>query len=237
MAFSSCRRRASSLACRTVIADARFWICERSFWQDTTIPVGMWVIRTAESVVLTPWPPGPGRAVHVDPQLLLVDLDVVAGLDDRRDLDAGERGLPPALVVERGDADQAVGALLDREGAVGVGGLDLEGGRLDAGLFRVGRVVDLGGVAVTLRPAQIHPHQHLGEVRRVDAAGLGADGDQGFALVVLAGQQGTDLLRVDLLLQARRALPAPRPGCPGRRRRVRTAPRGRPAAAGAPGCA
>ena len=26
---------------------------------DTTIPVGMWVMRTAESVVFTDWPPGP----------------------------------------------------------------------------------------------------------------------------------------------------------------------------------
>ena len=26
---------------------------------DTTMPVGMWVSRTAESVVLTDWPPGP----------------------------------------------------------------------------------------------------------------------------------------------------------------------------------
>ncbi len=30
-----------------------------SFWQDTTIPVGRWVIRTAESVVFTLCPPGP----------------------------------------------------------------------------------------------------------------------------------------------------------------------------------
>ena len=30
-----------------------------SFWQETTIPVGRWVIRTAESVVLTLCPPGP----------------------------------------------------------------------------------------------------------------------------------------------------------------------------------
>ena len=41
------------------MAEARFWIWERSFWQVTTMPVGRWVIRTAESVVLTPWPPGP----------------------------------------------------------------------------------------------------------------------------------------------------------------------------------
>ena len=30
-----------------------------SFWQLTTMPVGTWVIRTAESVVFTLWPPGP----------------------------------------------------------------------------------------------------------------------------------------------------------------------------------
>ena len=41
------------------MAFARFLICERSSWQVTTSPVGRWVSRTAESVVLTPWPPGP----------------------------------------------------------------------------------------------------------------------------------------------------------------------------------
>ena len=40
-------------------AVARFLCCERSFWQATTMPVGMWVMRTAESVVLTCWPPAP----------------------------------------------------------------------------------------------------------------------------------------------------------------------------------
>ena len=35
----------------------RCW--ERSFWQETTIPVGKWVMRTAESVTFTCWPPFP----------------------------------------------------------------------------------------------------------------------------------------------------------------------------------
>lgn len=34
-------------------AAARFWICDFSFCIDTTVPVGMCVMRTAESVVLT----------------------------------------------------------------------------------------------------------------------------------------------------------------------------------------
>ena len=75
-------------------------------------------MRTAESVVLTLCPPGPRRAEHVDPDLVLGDVDVVGLLDDRQHLDAGEAGLAAALVVERRDAHQAVGALLDREGAV-----------------------------------------------------------------------------------------------------------------------
>ena len=40
-------------------AVARFLCCERSCWQATTIPLGMWVMRTAESVVFTCWPPAP----------------------------------------------------------------------------------------------------------------------------------------------------------------------------------
>ena len=31
----------------------------RSFWHWTTMPVGKWVMRMAESVLLTCWPPEP----------------------------------------------------------------------------------------------------------------------------------------------------------------------------------
>ena len=44
---------------RIPIAMALFWIWLRSFWHVTTVPVGICVMRTAESVVLTPWPPCP----------------------------------------------------------------------------------------------------------------------------------------------------------------------------------
>ena len=45
--------RSASRAARICIALARFWSCERSFWHDTTTPVGMCVMRTAESVTFT----------------------------------------------------------------------------------------------------------------------------------------------------------------------------------------
>ena len=41
------------------MALARFLICDFSSWHDTIIPVGRCVIRTAEYVVFTDWPPGP----------------------------------------------------------------------------------------------------------------------------------------------------------------------------------
>jgi hypothetical protein len=60
-----------------------------------------------------------------------------------KDLDFGERRLAPVLVVERADPHQPVGALLDREVAVGERGVHREGGALDAGLFGVGGVEHL----------------------------------------------------------------------------------------------
>ena len=41
------------------MAAARFWIWDFSSCMETTRPVGRWVMRTAESVVLTLCPPGP----------------------------------------------------------------------------------------------------------------------------------------------------------------------------------
>ena len=41
------------------MALALFLICERSSWQVQTMPVGRCVMRMAESVLLTCWPPAP----------------------------------------------------------------------------------------------------------------------------------------------------------------------------------
>jgi len=51
---SSCSRAFSILS-----AFSLFWSWDFSSWQDTTIPLGSWVTRTAESVVFTDCPPGP----------------------------------------------------------------------------------------------------------------------------------------------------------------------------------
>ena len=60
-------------------------------------PVGRCVIRTAESVVFTDWPPGPGGAVDVDLEVVLVDLDVdLLGLGHHGDGRRSRCGCGPA---------------------------------------------------------------------------------------------------------------------------------------------
>ena len=91
-------------------------------------------------------------------------------------------------------------ARLDGKRAVGIRGLDREGRRLQTCLLGVGRVVDLDGVAMALRPADVHALEHQCEVGGIDAAGAGPDRHERIAHVVLAREQRTDLEGVDRLL-------------------------------------
>ena len=102
---------------------------------DTTMPVGMWVIRTAESVVFTDWPPGPEErktsTFSSDSGISMWSVVSMRGMTST----AAKDVLAAALVVEGADAHEAVGACLDAQRAVGVGRLHLEGRRLQAGLL------------------------------------------------------------------------------------------------------
>ena len=60
------------------IARSLFCSCDFSSWQDTTRPVGTCVMRTAESVVLTDWPPGPVERY--------TSMRMLVGVDDHLDL-------------------------------------------------------------------------------------------------------------------------------------------------------
>ncbi len=76
-------------------------------------------------------------------------------------------------------------------------------GGLETGLLGVRRLEDLDGVVVLLGPADVHPHQGLGEVGGVHATGAGTDRDERLAGVVLAVEQRADLEGLDRLLQPR----------------------------------
>jgi hypothetical protein len=87
------------------------------------------------------------------------------------------------------------------EGAVGVRGLHLEGGGLDARFLGLLRLEDLDAVTVPLTPPQVHPQQHLREVLAVDPALARGDLHERVAGVVLPRQQGPDLERLDVAPQ------------------------------------
>ena len=99
-----------------------------------------------------------------------------------------------------------MGAALHRQTAVGVGGVHLEGGRLNTGLLRVGGVHDLGRETMPLSPPHVHSQEHLRPVGCIHSAGTRADSAHGSTLVVLTVQQGlnhhvsqVEPQRVDLL--------------------------------------
>ena len=99
------------------------------------MPVGRCVMRTAESVLFTCWPPAPDGAVGVDLDVVGLDLHLHGVLHERRHLDAGEGGVAARLRVVRRDPHQPVHALLGGEQPVGVLAARDEGGRLDPGLL------------------------------------------------------------------------------------------------------
>ena len=78
---------------------------------------------------------GPAGPIGVDLEIVIIDLDLVDGVHHRRDLDPGEARLAAVRSIERGQADQAVDALLAAIQPVGVLALDQEAGRLDACLL------------------------------------------------------------------------------------------------------
>ena len=139
------------------------------------MPVGRCVTRTAESVVLTHWPPGPLE----------------------RYLDAGEGRLAPLLGVGGRDADEPVDAGLGAQHSEGVLALDGERGAVDADDLRRGAVVhrDLPPPAGAV--AHVHLEQHEGPVLSLQAALPGLDGDDGVPVVELAGEPARELHLVD----------------------------------------
>ena len=174
---------------------------------------------------------GAGRAVGVDLEVVVLDLDLAGLLDHRRDLDARERRLAPVGGVERRQPDEPVDALLGAVEAVRVLARDAERRRLDAGLLPRARLEQLDLEAAPLGPAHHHPQDHLRPVLGVRPARARVDRDERVAGVVGPGEQPLLLEhreplldRVQRLLELGRELrDPPRPARPARRgRRCRT---------------
>ena len=141
------------------------------------------MIRTAESVVLTDCPPGPGGAVDVDLQVVLVDLDLDL-LRLRQHRDRRGRGVDAALGLGLGHPLHPVRPALVLEDRVGALALDREGDLLEAADLGRRLRERLGREPPLLRVAGQHLVEVAGEERRLVAPGPGADLDEDVLVVV-----------------------------------------------------
>ena len=78
---------------------------------------------------------------------------------------------------------------------------DLDGGRLDAGLFALRLLEILDLEAVLFGPARVHAQQHLGPVLAFGAAGAGVNLEIGIEAVGFARQQRFEFAARDFLFQ------------------------------------
>src|SRR5450759_760012 len=188
---SSLLRWASySLARSMVIALDRFLCCERSSCTKTIIPLGRWVMRMADSVLLTCWPPAPcARMVSIlrSSSLILMSTSSTSGSTATVDA-AGGFGVGHAL--------HAMHAGFEFELGKDAAAVDLGDDLLKAafGAFAQGQDFRLpallGGIAL------VHSEQVAGEQCGLVAAGAGADFEDGVVSVhrVFRDQRKLDLL-------------------------------------------
>ena len=124
---------------RIDIASRLFCCCERSTEQVTVMPVGLWVMRTADATLFTFWPPGPlARDKGDEVDVALGDFNLFIVLRKLRDHVHGcEGGLPLVLSVERARTDQAVDAGFGLHVTVRIFAGHAKGGALDTGLLAI----------------------------------------------------------------------------------------------------
>ena len=151
------------------------------------MPEGRCVMRTADSTLLTFWPPWPpARNVSMRRSSGLTLISMRSSISGMTKTEA-KRGVAAGGLVERRNAHQAMHAAFAGEHAVGVFAFDLYRGGFDAGFFAGGGIENRGAETFLFRPAQIHAQEHFGPVLRFGAAGAGFDGDDGVEAIVFAG--------------------------------------------------
>ena len=156
-------------------------------------------MRTAESVVLTDWPPGPRRAVDVDLQVALVDLDLGV-LRFRHHSDGRGRRVDASGGLGLGHALHAMRAALELEDRVRAIALDREHAFLQpAAVVRV-RLDLLELEPAALGVALQHPLQLGRPERRLVAADALADLDDH---VLVVGRVALGERELQLFLEPR----------------------------------
>ena len=179
------RRRAAS----TASAFALFRCCERSSWHSTTMPVGRCVMRTAESVLLTCWPPAPlARKVSIRRSAGFSTTSATSSASGSTATVHAVVWMRPCALGLR-HALHAMPARLELELRVDAVAFDAQHHFLVAADLGRAFADDLAAPAAAFAVAQIHARQVAGEQRRFVAAGAGADLQEGVARVVRVARQ------------------------------------------------
>ena len=159
-------------------------------------------MRTAESVVLTPWPPGPDDAVDVDLEVVGIDVDLHLRRLGQHE-HGGRRGVDATRALRDRHPLDAMGAALELEMAPGAASLDHE-----RDLVEPAQVGQVGGEHLD-RPAHaggeglVHLEEVAGEQVGFLAAFRAAYLDDDVLAVVGVGG---DEEHLQLLLEARQFL-------------------------------
>ena len=134
-------------------------------------------------------PAGSAGAVGVDPEVLVLDLDLYVLVYLRDRLHRGERRLAALVRVKRRDSHEAVDAALGLEHAESVRPLDAEVDILVARFFARLHVVFLDLPALRLGVALVHAVEHRDPVARLGAALACVELNEHVALVELAAEK------------------------------------------------
>ena len=165
------------------------------------MPLGMWVMRTADFGLVDVLPARARGAISVDAAVAFVDVDLDAVVDDRIDPDGSEARVAARVRVVGRDADEPVHARFRLQPAVGVVSLDDDGRRLDAGFVACRFFDDFDLEFAPLRPAHVHAQEHPRPIAAFRAAGAGMDFEVGVVGVRLARQQRLELAPLTLGFQ------------------------------------
>src|SRR6266404_458373 len=146
---------------------------------------------------------GSRGAINVDPQILVANLDVDLLVHDRVDEYRRKARMPPRIRIERRDSYETMHAGLRSQESIRVRSADLEHGALYPRFLALALVEDGYLETSSLRPTDVHPHEHLSPVLRFRSAGTGADLKLRKAKIVRPAQKGSHFKRLDVVVDAR----------------------------------
>ena len=144
-----------------------------------------------------------GGTEHLHLIVLRTDFHILRIVFDvRNDFNGGEGGLTAGIGIKGRHTNQAVDTVLSLQEAISILAFNEDVGGFQSRLVAFLIVHDLIGKAVALRPAGIHPVEHLRPILRLGTAGTGVEAHKSIVLIVVTGEQGFQTAGLHFLSQS-----------------------------------